>query len=351
MKKWWKIVEPAECWDLNLMLLKFGSLSPLDQVSSSVWMNKLYKGYTTFTLTLFFSMTLGPMLFIFCTDYSLEDGIEGMSICLTQVRSCMKIMTFVIYRKEIQTLVMALYENFYIHGTELTAHESSIIRETIKYARKITIGFVTLYFLTGLSMALQPLTSLQTDQALEDPLNRTREAHRNLPFKSWYPNWDTTKSPQYEIQYLGHATIAILEAWCLGCIDTFCATLMIYVACQFDLLDTSLRSMSKNVLSKIGGAVYRRRIQESYPTELLTLDKRPTFFVIPKRVESQEQTDVNDSDFCFLSDESALQDNYTQLEWKEVNHMTSTDNFCKQFEKETMLYIKECIKRHQSLLM
>jgi hypothetical protein len=42
---------------------------------------------------------------------------------------------------------------------------------------------------------------------------------------------------------------------------------------------------------------------------------------------------------------------YTQLGLKEVNHKISTDNSCKQFEKETMLYIKECIRRHQSLLM
>jgi hypothetical protein len=204
--------------------------------------------------------------------------------------------------------------------------------------------------MTALSMILQPLTSVQTDQAHEDTLNRTREAHTTLPFNSWYPNWDITKSPEYEIEYLGQSMLALLEAWCLGCIDTFCVTLMIHVGCQFDLLGVSLRSISKNVLYKIGTVVYRRGIQVSYPTKLLTLDKRPTFFV-PKKVESQEQTDVNDSDSSYLSDESALQENYTQLGWKEVNHMTSTDNSCKQFEKETMLYIKECIRRHQSLLM
>ena len=344
-------MEATECLDLNLMLLKFCSLFPLDQVSSSIWMNKLYKGYTTFTLTLFFSVTIGNPLFLCCADYSLEDGVEVMSIFLTQVRSGMKIMTFVIYRKEIQKLIRAVYENFYIHGTELTAHESRIIRETIKYARKISIGYVTLYCMTALSMILQPLTSVQRDKANEDTLNRTREAHRNLPFNSWYPNWDKTKSPEYEIEYLSQAMLTVLEAWCLGSIDTFCVTLMIHVGCQFDLLGISLRSISKNVLSKIGTAVNRRKIQVSYPTKLLTLDKRPTFFVIPKKFESQEQTDVNDSDSSYLSDESALQDNYTQLEWKEVNHRTSTDNSCKKFEKETMLYIKECIRCHQSLLM
>jgi hypothetical protein len=351
MKECWEIVEPTECLDLNLMLLKYGSLFPLDQVSSSIWMNKLYKGYTTFTVTLFFIMTLGQPLFIFCTDYSLEDGIEVMSIFITQVRSGMKIMTFVIYRKEIQKLITALYENFCIHGTELTDHEASIIRGTIKYARKISIACLTLYCFTGLSMVLQPLTSVQKDQVHEETLNHTREAHTNLPFKSWFPNWDTTKSPEYEIEYLGQATIAMLETWCLGCVDAFYVTLMIHVACQFDLLGISLRSISKNVLSKIGTAVYRRRAQVSYPTKLLTLDKRTTFFVTPNKVERQEQTDVNESDSCYLSGECAVQDNYTQLKWKEVNHVIITDNSSKQFEKETMLYIKECIRRHQSLLM
>lgn len=344
-------MELTECLDMNLMLLKFGSLFPLDQVSSSIWMNRLYKGYTTFTVTLFFSVSAGNPLFLLCTDYSLEDGIEVMSIFLTQVRSGMKIMTFVIYRKEIQKLIGTLYENFYIHGTELTAHESSIIRETIKYARKISIGYVTLYCITALSMILHPLTSVQTDQAHEDTWNHTTEAHMNLPFKSWFPNWDTTKSPDYEIEYLGQATLTVLEAWCLGCIDTFCVTLMIYAGCQFDLLGISLRSISKNVLSKIGTEVYRRKIQVSYPTKLLTLDNRATFFEIPKKDESREETGVNDGDSYYLSDESALQDNYTQLGLKEVNHMISTDNSCKRFEKETMLYIKECIRSHQSLLL
>jgi len=352
MKKYWETVEPTECLDLNIMLLKFGSLFPLDQVSSSVWMNKLYKGYTTFTITLFFSVSLGNPLFLFCTDYSLEDGIEVMSILLTQVRSGMKIMTFVIYRKEIQKLIRTLYENFSIHGTELTDHESSIIRETIKYAKKISIGWLTLYCFTALSMVLHPLTSVQTDQAHEDTLNHTREAHTNLPFKSWYPNWDTTKSPEYEIEYLCQAMITMLEAWCLGCIDTFCVILMIHVGCQFDLLGISLRSISKNVLSNIGTAIYGRRItQVSYVTKLLTLDKRQTFLVTPKKVESQEQTDVNESDSCCLLDESVLQDNYTQLKLEEVNNMISTDHSCKQFEKEIILYIKECIRRHQALLM
>jgi hypothetical protein len=167
------------------MLLRFGSLFPLDQVRSSIWMNKVYKGYTTFTVNLFFSVNLGTPLFIFCTDYSLEDGIEVMSIFLTQVRRGMKIMTFVIYRKEIQKLISALYENFYIHGKELTAHEFSIIRETIKYARKISIGYLALYCITAFSMILHPLTSVQTDQAREYTLNHTKEAHRNLPFKTW----------------------------------------------------------------------------------------------------------------------------------------------------------------------
>jgi hypothetical protein len=350
MNEYWKIVEPTECLDLNLMLLRLGSLFPLDQASSSMWMNTMHKGYTTFTLTLFFTLSLGFPLFLLFDHYSLEDGIEVLSIAVTQVRSCIKIMTFVIYRKEIHKLFKALYENFYIHGTELTAHESSIIRETIKYARKVSIGYCILYCTTALSMVLQPLTSVQTDQAQDDTLNHTREAYWNLPFKTWFPNWDTTKSPEYEIEYLTQTMLTMLESWCLGSIDCFCVVLMIYVGCQFDLLGISLRSISKNVLFNTGTAVYRRTMQVSYPTQFLALDKRPTSFVIPKNVESEEQTDVNGSESCNLSNESVLQDNYTQLGRNEVNHMINTDNYYKKVEKETMLYTKECISRHQSIL-
>ncbi|GFG28371.1 hypothetical protein Cfor_04253, partial [Coptotermes formosanus] len=342
--------EPSECLDMNLRLLKLGSLFPLDEVSSSKWINTLYKGYTSFTVTLFFSVSVAAPLFIFCTDYSLEDGIEVMSILLTQVRSGMKIMTFVIYKKQIQGLIMALYENFYTHGRELTAGESRIIRETIRYARKISIANVSLYSITALSMVLHPLTSVQTDLAQEDTLNLTGGAHRNLPFKSWYPNWDSTKSPEYEIEYLAQATLTILEAWCLGCIDTFCVTLMIHVGCQFDLLGTSLRNIRKNVLLKTGTAIYGRRIQVSFLTKILTLDNRPTFIMIPKKDE-KVQMNVYESECYNISDESALQENYMQLGWEEENNTISADKFYRQAEKETVLYIKECIRHHQSLLM
>jgi hypothetical protein len=323
---------------MNLRLLKLGSIFPLDEVSCSKWINTLYKGYTVFTVTLFFSVSVAAPLYIFCTHYSLEDGIEVMSILLTQVRSGMKIMTFVMYRKEIQNLITALYWNFYIHGRELTVDESRSVREKIKYAQKISLGWITLYIITALSMVLHPLTSVETDLAHDDTVNDIGVARRNLPFKSWYPNWDSTKSPEYEVEYLAQATLTVLEAWCLGCIDTFCVTLMIYVGCQFDLLGISLRNISKNVQLKTGAAICKREIQVSYSTKTPTLNNGST------SVANKDQMKVNNS----AVDKSALRDSYMQLRWEEGNHVISTDM---QVEKETKLYIKECIRHHQSLLM
>jgi hypothetical protein len=343
-------VEPTECLYLNLIFLKLGSIFPLDEVSSLTWINVLYKGYTTFTVTLFYSVSIAAPLFIICEDYPLQDGIEVMSILLTQVRSAMKLMTFILYRKEVQKLIRTLYENFYIHGRNLTAEESSIIREAIGYARRITLGYVILYCITGLSMILHPLTSTTTGLGDADASNYTAGPHRSLPFKSYYPNWDSKKSPEFEIEYAAQATLTALEAWCMGCIDTFCVTLMIYVGCQFDLLGISLKNINKNVLLKSGPGIYKKRIKDSYPKQILIL-KRSDLFVIPEKVENKIRQNVNDSDCLNTMDESTLQDITTQFGWGEGNRALSTVKSYMQVERETVTYIKECIKYHQSLLM
>jgi hypothetical protein len=262
----------------------------------------------------------------------------------------MKIMTFIVYRKEIQKLINALYENFYLHGGNLTAEESSIIRGAIGYARKITIGYTILYCVTGLSMILHPLTSARAELDDEDALNYTAGPHRGLPFKSYYPNWDSTKSPQYEIEYAAQATLTALEAWCMGCIDTFCVTLMIYVGCQFDLLGISLKNINKNVLLKSGPGIYKKRLKGHYPEQILIL-KRPVLFVIPEKGENKIQKNVNDKYCLNTTDGHTSQDSSTQFGCGEGSHTSSTVKSYMQVEREVLMYIKGCIKHHQSLLV
>jgi hypothetical protein len=350
MKEPGKKVEPTDCLYLNLALLKLGSIFPFDEVSSLNWINFLYKGYTTFTVTLFYSVSVAAPLFIICEDYPLQDGIEVMSILLTQVRSGMKLMTFVLYRKEIQNLIMTLYENFYSHDRNLTAEESSIIQEAVRYGKKITMGYIILYCITGLAMILQPLTSTRAELDEEDALNYTAGPYRNLPFKSYYPNWDSTKSPEYEIEYAAQATLTALEAWCMGCIDTFCVTLMICVGCQFDLLGISLKNVNKNVLLKSGPGIYKKRIKGYYPERMLIL-KSPALFVIPEKVENKIRKNVNGRDCLNTTNGSILRDITTQFGLGEGSHTPSTLKSYMQVERETVAYIKECIKYHQSLLM
>jgi hypothetical protein len=343
-----KKVEPKECLYLNLALLKLSSIFPFDEVNSSAWINILYKGYTIFTVTLFYFVSIAAPLFIICEDYPLQDGIEVTSILLTQVRSGMKLMTFILYRKEVQKLIRTLYENFYIHDRNLTAEKSSIIREATAYARKITMGYIILYCITGLSMILHPLTSTRAELDGEDTPNYTAGPHRSLPFKSYYPNWDSTKSPQYEIEYAAQATLTALEAWCMGCIDTFCVTLMICVGCQFDLLGISLKNINKNVLLKSGPGIYKKRIKGYYPEQIL---KKPALFVIPEIGENKIRNNVNDRNCLNTTDGSTLQNISMQFGYGEGNHTSSTVKSYMKVERETVMYIKECIKYHQSLLM
>jgi hypothetical protein len=290
----------------------------------------------------------GPLFYVF-EEYTLEDAIEMMSILLTQLRSGMKMMTFIVYRKEIQKLINSLYENFYIHGRNLTVEESSIIVAAIKHARKITIGYFVLILLLIWSMILHPISFISTDQAHSEGTNLTAELPR-LPFKTWYPKWDPTKRPQFEIEYTAQATLTVLEASSVGSIDPFCATLMIYVACQFDLLCISLKNVHKNALSKSGIGIYKKSVEGSYPKHVLTSGNISSLAVTPKHNGNNLQRNVSDSGCMNKSDGNNLREISTILQSDAGNQIPSTTESYSKTEREIILYIKKCIKHHQSLL-
>jgi hypothetical protein len=342
-------MKPTECLDLNLKILKMWPVCPLDEVSSLAWINILHKCYTAFTVILFFSMSVpGPLFYVF-EEYTLEDAIEMMSILLTQLRSGMKMMTFIIYKKEIQKLINALYENFYIHGRNLTTEESSIIREAIKHTRKITIGYFVLICLLIWSMILHPITFKSTDQAQLDDTNHTATLPR-LPFKTWYPKWDPTKSPQFEIEYAAQAILTVLEASSVGSIDPFCATLMVYVACQFELLSISLKNINKNAFLKSGPAIHGKREEGCSPKRVLTLDNISLLPVRPEHTGSNIERNVSGSGCMNESGLNNLQGINILLQSDEGNQIPSATESYGQTERETIIYIKKCIKHHQSLL-
>jgi hypothetical protein len=163
MKNRGKRLEPKHCLDVNLMLLKWGAVFPFDTVSSSAWINILYKCYIIFNLALFLFVSLFMPGYLFATDCSLEDAIEVMSIVMTQIRSGMKLMRFILYRKEIRNLISALYKNFYIRGKELDAEESRIVQEAIENGRRVSIGYFALTSSTVAAMLLNPLTYKPTE--------------------------------------------------------------------------------------------------------------------------------------------------------------------------------------------
>jgi hypothetical protein len=312
-----------------------------------MWIKMLYKGYTSVTVILYLVLTASGPLYIFGRDYPLDEGIEVISIFLTQIRSCMNFVIFVIYKKEIQNLITSLYKNFYVHDTNLSAEESSLVGEAIVHARKMTAAYFTLYTATALSMILHPLTHKPTDLDQEEALNRTEGPQRILPFKTWYPNWDTTKSPQYEIEYFAQATLAVLEAWCVASTDTFCVTLMIYVGCQFDLLGLVMKNMNRNLKSGFGES--KKSADGSYPTQILALNNA-MLPVIPEENAGKNQDVVNDSDRFRASHESSLQDKGVHSGREEGCRLPYKTKSCKKAEINTMTYIKDCIKHHQSVL-
>ncbi|GFG28369.1 hypothetical protein Cfor_04252 [Coptotermes formosanus] len=349
MKEAGKLLEPKHCVDVNLVLLKWGAVYPFDDFSSSAWANILYKCYKIFNVTLFlFVSVLMPGYFL-DKDYSLEEAIEVASIVLTQVRSGMKLMTFVLYRKEIQNLIKALYKNFYLRGKELDARESRIVHEAIKNGRTVSIGYFTLVFITVVSMLLHPLTSTSTDMNEEGTLNHTAGPHRILPFKLWFPKWDATNSPKYEIEYVGQIMITTLEGWFVGSTDAFSATVMILVGCQFDLLCNSLKNINKDACLKSGTEAHENR-SGSYSKRTVILDKSSTFRVKAEITGNKSRNNMSDSVCLNKWDENTFHDTDMDFDWKEDNQRPPTAKFYEQTERAAITYIKECIRYHQSLL-
>lgn len=350
MKKSGKRLEPKHCVDVNLTLLKWGAVFPFDDLSSSAWINILYKCYMIFNVTLFFFVSVFIPGYVFANDSSLEEAIEVLSIFMTQVRSGMKLMTFVLYRKEIQNLIKTLYKNFYIRGKELDAQESRIVQEAIENGRRVSIGYFALVSSTVVAMLLHPLTFKPAEMDQEGALNHTAGPQRILPFKLYFPKWKATTSPQYEIEYVVQIMITVLEGWYVGSTDSFCATIMILIGCQFDLLCNSLMKINKDESLKSEIETHEMRT-EIYSKQTLILDKNSTLRMKGEIIGNKIRNNLNDSDCLNEWHERTYQDTDMEFEWEERKHMLLTAKSYEKTEREAMTYIKECIKYHQSLLL
>jgi len=350
MKNSGKRLGPKHCVDVNLTLLKWGAVFPFDDLSSSAWINILYKSYMIFNVVLFLFVSFFMPGYVLANDCSLEDIIEVISIVMTQVRSGMKLMTFVLYRKEIRNLIKGVHKNFYIRGKELDAQESRIVQEAIENGRRVSIGYFTLVFSTVIAMLLHPLTFKPTEMDQEGALNHTAGPSRILPFKLYFPKWNPTPSPQYEIEYVVQIMITTLEGWFVGSTDSFCATIMILIGCQFDLLCNSLMKINKDERMKSGIETHEKRT-EIYSKQTLILDKNSTLRMKAERNGNKIRNNMNEGDCLNEWHERTSQDTDMELDWEEGKRMLLTAKSYEQTEREAIIYVKECIRYHQSLLM
>ncbi|KAJ9591692.1 hypothetical protein L9F63_001779, partial [Diploptera punctata] len=248
-----KSINVRECLNLNLKLLTFCSVYPND-ISSKPHINYIYRSYNAFTIFLLCFTSMGIPSWLIFTEYPLEEGIEVMSILITQFRCLSRFLTFVIHRNGIKNLISNLYNNFNVHGKTFNEEESCIIEQTITKCRKITKYYVGLFCCTGISMVLQPLTAKE-EENFDEHFNSTTHFERPLPFKTYFPKWNISRSPQYEMEYVAHSYLALVESFGIGSIDSFCVTILMYISCQFDLLCISLKNIKKNALKNINNQI------------------------------------------------------------------------------------------------
>ena len=309
-----KTIHLKECLKLNLKFLFLSSHLPIN-VSSKSYINKLYRGFNIVIIFLIVFVGSGVPLYLIFVEYSLEDGIELMSMLVTLARCIIRFGTFIFYRKRISNLITKLYNNFNVHGESFNEEESQIIAGTIAKCNKITKYYVGLFICTGISMAMQPITA--TDEQFVEDSNTTSDSQRSLPFKTYFPKWNAALSPQYEMEYTAQSYTAIMGCFGIGAIDSFCVTLLMCVSCQFELLCISLRNVKKNILLKINKEKETNSFSELNKCE----DDDNTPVLIINNIK--DKTEITLPCEC---------ENSTMM------------------EMEITIYITKCIRHHQAML-
>jgi hypothetical protein len=327
------------CLDLNIFLLKAAAAWPGD-ISASRWKNSLYICCKIVLGLLASICSFGVMWYCFTVYDSLENVIENVVVLVEMTNLGAKAFSFNVYKKELYYLMESIPRNFFV---DVSCHINNVQTpstvSTINYVRRITIGMPTLYMFTVAAMVSHPLFAQSEDHGQ----NSSYTSHKDLLFKTWYPHM-TDENSYYEIQYLCQTICATFTASFVVATDVTSIALLAYLAFQFQLLNDSVRDMSKNVMLKLKTDTRDRNARSESFKGLEKTGKIGRVSDSPmgnsrlrelqghrKRYSSGDEND-NAGSIQIALDE------------------TETESAQREIEAETLRYLKSCIRHHQSLL-
>ena len=326
------------CLDRNIFLLKLAAAWPGD-ISASRWKNSLYICCKIVLGLLATFCSFGLMWYCFTVHDNLEDVIENIIVLVEMINLAVKAFAFTVYKKELHYLMESIPSNFFVdtacHANNV---QMTLTMSTVNYVRKITTVMPVLHMCTVAAMGSHPLFVHSEDYNY----NNSYSSQKSLLFKTRYPYLKEENS-YYEIQYLCQMITAIfVSSFCVAT-DVTGVALLAYLAFQFQLLNDSVRNMSRNVMLHL--KTNTRNLNSS--TESLEgLDKtgnigrRLNLLMgnIPLR-EIQRHRQHTRADEEYKADSIQIVLGESKIESIQV-----------ETEAEMLRYLKSCIRHHQELL-
>ncbi|XP_028523846.2 odorant receptor 13a-like isoform X1 [Apis cerana] len=162
---------------------------------------------------------------------SLDEVIENLSINIPIVFALIKQIVLRYYKKALTQLLGEMLADW---SEPIDEQDRETMLRNARISRTISIVCSTLtYFMLFAFVSLQIWSN--AENASEADLG-------GLLHPATFP-YETSKSPNYEITWLGQLTGTVLTAICYSCFDTFLAVLVLHLCGQLTVLGTALEDL------------------------------------------------------------------------------------------------------------
>ncbi|KAK1133298.1 hypothetical protein K0M31_011114 [Melipona bicolor] len=188
-----------------------------------------------FTTSVTFTFICAPQTAnLILKSTNLDEVIENLSINIPIVFALIKQIVLWYYKKALTLLLSQMLDDW----TEPIANrDRQTMMKNAKISRMISIVCSTLtYFMLLAFISLQIWSNMQN--ASETDLG-------GLLHPATFP-YDTNKSPNFEITWLGQFIGTVLTAICYSCFDTFLAVLVLHLCGQLTVLRVALEDLANS---------------------------------------------------------------------------------------------------------
>ncbi|XP_017795126.1 PREDICTED: odorant receptor 4-like [Habropoda laboriosa] len=167
---------------------------------------------------------------------NLDEVIENLSVNIPMLFSLGKQIILRYRRKALVFLMSQIFDDWAEPIPEVDRHT---MLKTAKISRMISIVCSILTYVMVLAfLSLQIWSSMQ---------NTSEFNVGGLLIPATFP-YDTNKSPNYEITWLGQFVGTVLSAICYSCFDTFVAVLVLHICGQLTVLRIALENLANTTI-------------------------------------------------------------------------------------------------------